>query len=106
MKWLNEYSRLFLAGGYLIEGQTPEERIRFIADKAEEILKIEGFADKFYHYMELGFYSLSSPIWANFGVNKGLPISCFGGHIEDNMAGILYSVAETGMMSKFGGGTS
>ena len=106
MKWLNEYSRLFLAGGYLLEGQTPEERIRFIADKAEEILKIEGFADKFYHYMELGFYSLSSPIWANFGVNKGLPISCFGGHIEDNMAGILYSVAETGMMSKFGGGTS
>ena len=106
MKWLNEYSRLFLAGGYLLEGQTPEERIRFIADKAEEILKIKGFADKFYHYMELGFYSLSSPIWANFGVNKGLPISCFGGHIEDNMAGILYSVAETGMMSKFGGGTS
>ena len=56
--------------------------------------------------MARGYYSLSSPIWANFGIDKGLPISCFGGHIEDNMSGILYSVGETGMMSKFGGGTS
>ncbi len=106
MKWLNEHSRLFLSGGYLLEGVTPEERIRFIASKAEEILGIDGFAIKFYHYMEKGFYSLSSPIWANFGIDKGLPISCFGGHVEDNMSGILYSVAESGMMSKFGGGTS
>lgn len=106
MIWLNEHSRAFLAGGYLTEGVTPEQRIRVIANKAEQILKIEGFADKFYHYMEQGFYSLSSPIWANFGISKGLPISCFGGHVEDNMSGILYSVAETGMMSKFGGGTS
>jgi len=106
MKWLNEYSRHFLAQGYLTEGVSPEERIRFIADKAEEILNIKGFADKFYDYMAKGYYSLSSPIWANFGIDKGLPISCFGGHIEDNMSGILYSVAETGMMSKFGGGTS
>lgn len=106
MNWLNENSRHFLAGGYLTEGVSPEMRIRFIADKAEEILGIKGFADKFYAYMAKGYYSLSSPIWANFGINKGLPISCFGGHIEDNMAGILYSVGETGMMSKFGGGTS
>lgn len=106
MRWLNEYSRLFLNGGYLTEGVTPEQRIRFIADQAEEILGIKGFSDKFYRYMELGYYSLSSPIWANFGIDKGLPISCFGGHVEDNMSGILFSLSESGMMSKFGGGTS
>lgn len=106
MEWLNEYSRRFLAKGYLIEGDTPESRIRFIADKAEELLGIEGFANKFYGYMEKGFYSLSSPIWANFGIDKGLPISCFGGHVNDNMSSILFSTAETGMMSKYGGGTS
>lgn len=106
MKWLNENSRYFLAQGYLTAGVTPEARIKFIAEKAEEILKVKGFANKFYDYMARGYYSLSSPIWANFGIDKGLPISCFGGHIEDNMSGILYSVAETGMMSKFGGGTS
>lgn len=106
MKWLNEHSRNFLSRGYLTEGVTPEERVRFIADKAEEILEIEGFADKFYGYMEKGYYSMSSPIWSNFGISKGLPISCFGSHLTDNMGGILYTQAEVGMMSKFGGGTS
>ncbi len=106
MQWLNENSRKFLYKGYLTKDVTPEERIRFIADKAQEILKIEGFADKFYGYMDKGYYSLSSPIWANFGIKKGLPISCFGGHVEDSMSAILYSQAEAGMMSKYGGGTS
>src|SRR5699024_8710140 len=105
-KWLNEHSRNFLNSGYLAEGVTHEQRIREIADRAEEILGIEGFSDKFYKYMEKGYYSLSTPVWANFGTNKGLPISCFGSHIEDTMGSILYTQAEVGMMSKFGGGTS
>lgn len=106
MKWLNENSRNFLSRGYLTEGVTPEQRIRKIADTAESILGIKGFADKFYGYMEKGYYSLSSPVWANFGIDKGLPISCFGSYIPDNMGGILYTQSEVGMMSKFGGGTS
>lgn len=106
MYWLNEYSRQFLENGYLTEGVSPEERIRFIAQTAEKTLQMEGFADKFYSYMERGFYSLSSPIWSNYGIKKGLPISCFGGHVSDTMSGILYSQAEAGMMSKYGGGTS
>jgi len=106
MRWLNENSRLFLSRGYLTEGVTPEQRIRDVANTAEELLKIDGFADKFYGYMEKGFYSLSSPVWSNFGTNKGLPISCFGSHLSDNMGSILYTQSEVGMMSKYGGGTS
>lgn len=106
MKWLNEHSQLFLSRGYLTEGVTPEDRVRFIADKAEELLGIDGFGDKFYGYMSEGYYSLSSPIWSNFGIDKGLPISCFGSYIPDYMGGILFTQSEVGMMSKFGGGTS
>lgn len=106
MNWLNENSRLFLSRGYLSEGVSAEERLREIAETAEGILKIEGFADKFYGYLEKGFYSLSSPVWSNFGTNKGLPISCFGSHVSDNMGAILYTQSEVGMMSKYGGGTS
>ena len=105
-KWLNEHSVNFLKNGYLIDGVEPKQRIRQIADRAEEILGIDGFADKFYDYMGRGYYSLSSPVWANFGTDKGLPISCFGSHIDDNMASILNTQAEVGMMSKLGGGTS
>lgn len=104
--WLNENSRTFLSRGYLTEGQTPEERIRFIGDHAEKILKQPGFSDKFYEYMSKGWISLSTPVWSNFGLARGLPISCFGSYVDDNMANIMFSQAEVGMMSKYGGGTS
>ncbi len=106
MDWLNENSRKFLNAGYLKDGDTPEKRIKAIADHAESILKIKGFADKFYGYMKEGFYSLSTPVWTNFGNRRGLPISCFGSYIGDNMGSIMFTLAEVGMKSKFGGGTS
>ena len=103
--WLNENSRGFLARGYL--GRTDsEERIRVIAETAEKYLGRKGFADKFYEYMGKGWISLVSPVWSNFGSTKGLPISCFGSYVADNMGSILYTNAEVGMMSKFGGGCS
>jgi ribonucleoside-diphosphate reductase alpha chain len=104
--WLNKDSRKFLERGYLIEGETPEQRIQDIADRAQSLLGIEGFSDKFYDYMSKGYYSLSSPIWSNFGRERGLPISCFGSYIGDTMVSILEKVAEVGQMTKGGGGTS
>ena len=104
--WLNENSRKFLAAGYLGEGITAEERIANIAKRAEEILQMPGYAEKFYHYMSQGYYSLASPVWSNFGKERGLPISCFGSHVDDDIGNILYSQSEVGMMSKLGGGTS
>ena len=105
-EWLNEESRRFLSRGYLLKGQTAEGRIRQIAEKAEAYLGIEGFADKFYNYMGKGYFSLSSPVWANYGITRGLPVSCFGSYIEDTMGSILYTQAENGMLMKGGGGTS
>ncbi len=104
--WLTDHSRKFLASGYLTEGVSAEERIKEIADRAEHILGIPGYADKFYNYMSLGYFSLSSPVWSNFGKERGLPISCFGSHVDDDMGNILYTQSEVGMMSKLGGGTS
>lgn len=106
-KWLNKDSRKFLERGYLEESETPEQRIQDIADRAQALLdNMPGFADKFVDYMSRGFYSLSSPIWSNFGRKRGLPISCFGSYIPDDMEQILYKIGEVGTMSKVGGGTS
>ncbi len=104
--WLNKNSRDFLEAGYLTEGVSPEERIREVAERAEEILGIPGYADKFYGYMSEGYFSLASPVWSNFGKKRGLPVSCFGSHIDDDIGNILYTQSEVGMMSKLGGGTS
>lgn len=104
--WLNKDSRKFLERGYLLEGETAEQRIRQIANRAEGITGAARFADKFENYMAKGFYSLSSPIWSNFGRERGLPISCFGSYVPDTMEGIMNKVAETAIMTKHGGGTS
>lgn len=104
--WLNENSRAFLGRGYLAEGQTAEERIKYIGEYAEKLLGKPGFGEKFTDYMSRGWISLASPVWANFGVDRGLPISCFGSYLPDDMAGIVYTHAEASMMSKYGGGTS
>jgi ribonucleoside-diphosphate reductase alpha chain len=103
--WLNKDSREFLSRGYLNEGVTPEQRIREIAETAERILGIQGYADKFENYMSRGWISLSTPVWSNFGL-RALPISCYTSYAEDTMEGILYANAEVGMMSKQGGGTA
>ena len=102
--WLNEDSRKFLSRGYIDE--EPEQRIRDIANIAEKYLGMPGFAAKFESYMARGFYSLSTPVWINFGKRKGLPISCYGSNVDDTLDSILNAGREVGMMSKYGGGTS
>ncbi len=105
-RWLSEQSQMFLERDYLLPGQTVDERVDIICKRAEEILQQPGFAKKFKANIKKGWYSLSTPVWANFGNDRGLPISCFGTHIEDDMASILEGYAEVGMMTKMGGGTS
>jgi ribonucleoside-diphosphate reductase alpha chain len=104
--WLNEKSRDFLSKGYVAKGQTAEERIRAIAEAAESYLKIDGFADKFEDMMSKGWFSLSSPVWANYGLDRGLPVSCNGSYINDTMDSILSKASEIGFMTKYGAGTS
>ena len=110
--WVTEETRQFMEKGYLDPGQTVEERVREIADHAERILEDtmqgdwEGFADDFYECMKRGWFSLSTPVWVNFGKEKGLPISCYGTQVQDDTFDILRGAAEIGAMSKVGGGTA
>lgn len=104
--WVTQETFTFLKRGYLSEGESVEDRILTISKNAERILGIDGFADKFYYYMSRGWYSLASPVWANFGKKRGLPVSCFGSYVDDNIESILYTTSEVGEMSKMGGGTS
>lgn len=103
--WLNEESRKFLSRGY-INDQTPEQRIKDISNNAERILRVKGFASKFEDYMTKGYYSLSTPVWCNFGKSGSLPISCYGSNVDDSLDSILNAGREIGLMSKYGGGTS
>lgn len=105
-RWYNETSKTFLERDYLLPGQTLDERVDIMVNYAEKVLDKPGFAAKMKENIAKGWYSISSPIWTNFGTDRGLGISCFGSYVDDTMESILWSDAEVGMMCKMGGGTS
>jgi len=102
-------------GSYLRGGETVQERVGSIAEHFGNLVSkmliesdykfADELEDKFYDYMSRGFYSLASPVWSNFG-RDGLPISCNNVYVPDDMGGILQKVAEVGMQTKHGAGTS
>ena len=105
-RWLTPESQTFLERDYLLTGQTLDQRVDIICAEAERRLGIKDFAKKFKENIQKGWYSLSTPVWTNYATNRGLPISCFGSYVDDNMESILHNIAEVGMMTKMGGGTS
>jgi ribonucleoside-diphosphate reductase alpha chain len=105
-RWLTDLSRIFLERDYLTKGQTVDARVDMICETAERILGKPGFAKAFKENFQKGWYSLSTPIWTNFGNERGLPISCFGSDMEDDSDSIARCWREVFMMTKHGGGTS
>lgn len=104
--WLNEESRQMLNRGYLLRGETPQDAVKRISTSAEKRLKIKGFAKQIENIIARGWMSLSSPVWANLGTKRGLPISCFNVHLPDSIEDITNKLGEVIMQTKLGGGTS
>ncbi len=104
--WLNEESEQILNRGYLLKGESVQGAIERIAKAASAQLFRPELKEKFIEIIEKGWMSLSSPIWANMGTERGLPISCFNVHIPDNIEGITHKLGEVIMQTKIGGGTS
>ena len=105
--WLTDESKQMLERGYLLPNQTVDEKLNSICKYAASFYKDEeGLKENFLELFERGWCSLSSPIWANFGEDRGLPISCFNTYIPDSMDGIYGALHEVAMETKLGGGTS
>ena len=104
--WINDESLAVLNRGYLLNGETIEGAVDRITTAAAKRLNNMELQPIFKEMVERGWMSLSSPIWANMGTERGLPISCFGVSIPDNIEGITHKIGEVIMQTKIGGGTS
>lgn len=104
--WKNEESEQNLNRGYLLKGETVEKAIERVCGAAAQRLFKPELKEAFMEMVERGWMSLSSPVWANMGTERGLPISCFNVHVPDNIEGITYKLGEVIMQTKLGGGTS
>lgn len=104
--WLNEESEQMLNRGYLLKGETVEGAIDRITMAAAKRLYKPELQSAFKEMIVKGWISFSSPVWANMGTQRGLPISCFNVHVPDNIEGITHKLGEVIMQTKIGGGTS
>ncbi len=104
--WLNEESEQMLNRGYLLKGETVKGAIERITTAAAKRLYKPELQPAFEEMITKGWISFSSPVWANMGTQRGLPISCFNVHIPDSIEGITHKMGEVIMQTKIGGGTS
>jgi len=104
--WLNEESEQMLNRGYLLKGETVDGAIDRITTAAAKRLYKPELQPAFKEMIVKGWISFSSPVWANMGTQRGLPISCFNVHVPDNIEGITHKLGEVIMQTKIGGGTS
>lgn len=83
------------------------EAIAFAAANWLVFTKWEDEAyEQFFNLLWNGWLSPSTPILANMGTNRGLPVSCSGGYISDSIDGFYTARRETAILTKHGFGTS
>ena len=104
--WKNTESQQILNRGYLLQGESVEGAIDRVCEAAAKNLFRPELKEAFKEMVERGWMSLSSPIWANMGTERGLPISCFNVHVPDRIEDITHKLGEVIMQTKIGGGTS
>lgn len=92
---------------YLYQAANPKEQYqRIAATLAAHTPDPSHWKEKFFDIMWKGWLSPSTPILANTGTNRGLPVSCAGSYIPDSIDGIYKAKHETAMLTKMGFGTA
>lgn len=94
-----------LINGYLLPNETPRQMYERIAKAAASYYKEPAkWEEKFFNALWKNWLCPSSPVAANLGTNRGLPISCNSIHIDDSIDSIFQKNHELAMLSKNGAG--
>lgn len=94
-KTLSEYAPVMLS---------PDDRQIIIRDK-NDFKKY--WNEKFFEVLWRGWLACSTPLLANTGTDRGLPVSCSGGiPVDDSVLGFSEAATEVAMLTKYGFGTA
>lgn len=95
----------YQTNGRSVRGQF--ERIAKTAAKHLVGIKYEAEAEqKFFELLWKGWLSPSTPVLANMGTTRGMPVSCSGTVAEDSVDGFYTNLHEVAMLTKHGFGTA
>lgn len=109
-----ELPDFYITGGYqmlkekyLYKVETPKQQYERIASTlAAYTHEPEHYNKWFFKLLWNGWLSPSTPVLANVGTDRGLPVSCGGGNTHDSIEGIYDARKATALLTKAGFGTS
>lgn len=95
---------------YKTNGRSVRGQFERIAKTAAKHLKgtvYEKDAEQaFFDLLWKGWLSPSTPVLANMGTTRGLPVSCSGTIVEDSVDGFYSNLREVAILTKYGFGTA
>jgi len=92
---------------YLYQANTPRDQYERIARTlACHTPDPNSWTNKFFNLLWKGWLSPSTPVLANTGTTRGLPVSCAGSYISDNLDSIYKGKHEIAALTKAGFGTA
>lgn len=92
---------------YLYQANNPREQYeRIAATLAVHTPNPHEWKEKFFNLLWKGWLSPSTPVLANVGTTRGLPVSCAGSYLEDSIDSIYKGLHETAALTKAGFGTA
>lgn len=93
-----------ISKGYLQPGEKPKDAYWRVSTAVAKRLGKPQLATKFFDYIWKGWLNLASPVLANTGTDRGLPISCYGIDVGDSIYEIGVKNLELMILAKNGGG--
>lgn len=92
---------------YQTEGRSVRGQFERIAKTAaKHVPQFPQAYDKFFEMLWNGWLSPSTPVMANMGTDRGMPVSCSGTIVEDSVDGFYSNLHEVAMLTKYGFGTA
>lgn len=93
-----------ISAGYLFGNEKPKDAYWRVSTTVARRLNKPELASKFFDFIWKGWLNLASPVLSNTGLERGLPISCFGIDVADSIHDIGAKNLEMMLLAKHGGG--
>ena len=103
--WMQDEGFRTINGSYLLPDETPRGMyIRLAKAAASYYVDAAKWQEKFFNALWNNWLCPSSPVAANLGTDRGMPISCNSIHLGDSVHSIFMKNHELAMLSKNGAG--
>jgi len=109
--WMTLAGYTTISRGYRLKGETPRKMYERVSKSAAKYLKDRNFHMSYHHLAGMFFQAMwnnwlcpASPVLSNLGLDRGLPISCYGNDVGDSIQSIMGCATELALLTKGGGG--